>query len=307
VWRNCFDRPAAASGRVLSALLVIWAGCGGSHPSGAVAPLSLTGLGVLDRARFIWVSAQCVDGVLDLASSGFERNLITEVRGPALRFTYDTKLARPDCVSTEIWSLTPASAGQWTFQPEAQVSLPADVTCGANADASGLGVLGLNGDILEELRFSSPWCRGYDVRFVYRRVPDAVLSRDQIIRRYAAHWNRRDPAAIAGLFAEHGLLIEPFSWSADGTPVRHEGRNDIERWLTKAFATTPWSAMQLAGVETLDEAGQALAVWSYFDARLAEPLAGRNLFLLAGGEIFATELQLLAEPVAKAPTSPTTP
>jgi hypothetical protein len=282
---------------------VLWA-CGGqSAPLGNV---SESGLATLDRARFIWVSAQCVDGVLDLASSGFERTLNSEVRGATLRFTYDTKLARTDCVSTEVWALKPLSAGQWSFQPEARVTLPPEVSCGAQSDKEGQGVLSLQGDTLEELRFSSPWCRGYDVRFVYRRVPSAVLTRDELIRRYTAHWNRRDPGAIAGLFAEHGLLIEPFSASADGSPVRHEGRKDIEGWLSRAFASTPWSAMQLGSVEELDSSGQALALWSYFDARLAEPLTGRNLFLLAGGEIFATELQLLSEPVAKAP-APSTP
>jgi hypothetical protein len=79
--------------------------------------------------------------------------------------------------------------------------------------------------------------------------------------------------------------------------VRHEGREAIEAWLTSAFNSVPWLALQLRDVETLDERGQVLATWRYFDAKLAEPLAGRNLFVLAGEEIFATELQLVSEPV----------
>ena len=248
------------------------------------------------------MSAQCVDGVLDLAKTGFERSLRTEVHGPTLRFSYDTRVVQPDCVSTEVWTLEPELAGQWQFSPGAQVSLPTGAACGAAADAVGHGVIRLSGDTLEELRFASPWCRGFDVRFVYRRVANAELTNDQLIRRYVAQWNRRDAPAVAGLFAEHGQLVEPFSRSTDGTPVRHEGRAAIEAWLSAAFATTPWLAMQLRSVEPLDEAGQTLAVWNYRDARLAEPLVGRNLFLLAGGEIFATELQLLSEPVAREPT-----
>src|SRR5262249_36774699 len=72
-------------------------------------------LRVLDHAHFRWVSAQCVDGVLDLARQGFERTLTTEVYGGKLRFTYDTRLAQPECISTEVWSLQPAAAGQWEF------------------------------------------------------------------------------------------------------------------------------------------------------------------------------------------------
>jgi hypothetical protein len=260
-------------------------------------------LSALNGARFIWVSAQCVDGVLELAKTGFERTLTSEVQGTGLRFTYDTKVVQPDCVSTEIWSLQPEAAGQWQFTPDAQVSLPPEISCGASADAVGHGVLRLTGDTLEELRFNSPWCRGLDARFVYRRVPSAALTRDEIVRRYAAQWNRRDAHAVAALFAQHGLLIEPFTRSIDGAPVRHEGRAEIEGWLTHAFATTPWLALQLSRIETpsdSDENGQVLAVWRYADARLAEPLVGRNLFLLAGGEIFSTELQLLGAPVPRA-------
>jgi hypothetical protein len=274
--------------------------CAGVHRGAQGPELAPGGLAVLDRARFMWVSAQCVDGVLDLAKTGFERTLRTEVHGSSLRFTYDTRVVQPDCVSTEVWTLEPEVAGQWQFSPGAQVSLPAGAPCGAAADSVGHGVIRVSGEILEELRFASPWCRGFDVRFVYRRVPNAVLTPDEIIRRYVAHWNRRDAQAVAGLFAEHGLLIEPFTRSVDGAPVRHEGRAALEGWLSAAFATTPWLAMQLRSIEPLAEAGQTLAVWHYRDPRLAEPLVGRNLFLLAGGEIFTTELQLLSEPATRA-------
>jgi hypothetical protein len=275
------------------------AACGGEAAALHSASPESASLSALDHARFIWVSSQCVDGVLELARTGFERTLRTEVQGTGLRFSYDTRLVQPDCVSTEIWSLKPEQAGQWEFSPEAQVSLPPDVACGAAADKIGHGVIRLAGDTLEELRFNSGWCRGFDARFVYRRVPNAPLTRDEIIRRYAAHWNRRDAHATAGLFAANGLLIEPFTRSVDGAPVRHEGRAQIEAWFANAFASTPWLALQLGRIEPIDENGQVLAAWRYADARLAAPLTGRNLFLLAGGEIFSSELQLLADPVPR--------
>jgi hypothetical protein len=268
---------------------------------------SLASFRALDHARFIWVSAQCVDGVLELGKNGFERSLTSELDGKGLRFTYDTHLAQPSCESTEIWSLQLSAAGMWQFSQEAEVRLPATAACGASGSISGQGMLQLQGDTLEELRFGSPWCRGFDARFVYRRVPDSTLSRDELIRRYVAHWNRRDAHAVAGLFSPQGLLIEPFSRSSDGTPVRHDGRDNVEAWLSQAFSSVPWLALQLSNIASLDDQDQMSAGWRYRDPRLAEPLSGRNLFVLAGGEIFATELQLVSEPVPVATASQTAP
>jgi hypothetical protein len=296
-------RIAVAFAGLWSAVgLAVWlTACAGTRNGPQSPEAGVTGLSMLDNARYVWASAQCVDGPLELAKAGFERTLRSEVYGTTLRFTYDTRVLQPNCVSTEIWTLEPEPGGQWRFSPDAQVGLPADAPCGAAADAVGHGVLRVSGDVLEELRFDSPWCRGFDVRFVYRRVPAAQLSDEEIIRRYVAHWNRRDAHAVAALFAEHGQLIEPFTRSPDTAPVRHEGRASLEAWLRASFATTPWLALQLRSIEPLDAGGQLLAVWRYRDPRLAEALLGRNLFVLGGSEIFATELQLLSEPAAREP------
>jgi len=298
--------PARRNTLPLSAALGLLASAcaGGSPAAGNPAP---TRWDALDGAHFRWVSAQCVDGALDLARQGFERTLTTVIDGDRLRLTYDSSLALPQCVSTEVWTARPEAADQWQFEPGAEVRLPADDACGVTMSQSlGHGMLELSGETLEEVRFNSPWCRGFDARFVYRRVPVAPLSSAAIVRRYVAHWNRRDSQALAALFAQTGSLIEPFSRSSDGLPVRHEGRNAIATWLDTAFHSVPWLALQLRDVETLDERGQVLATWRYFDPKLGEPLSGRNLFVLAGEEIFATELQLVSEPVpvpASAPKS----
>jgi len=275
----------------------------------------------LEGAHFRWVSAQCVDGPLDLARQGFERTLLAErdserpgVALPALSFTYETQLAQPQCVSTEVWSISKDADGadgadgiggadatqwQWNFVLDTAVALPPGAPCGPGLpQGNERGTLNLNGDTLEEVRFGSAFCRGFDVRFVYRRIPARPPTQAELIRLYVAHWNRRDAAAVAALFAQHGTLSEPFSRSTDGLPTRHEGRAQIERWLSDAFVSVPWFALQLSAIETLDEQGQSLALWRYFDPKLAEPLQGRNLFVLAGGEIFASELQLVSEPVA---------
>lgn len=281
---------AAVSG----ALLLSACGASGSSSANGTSPLQLP-----ERSNYRWVSAQCVDGTLDLARQGFERTLLLEQAGAGLRFTYETRLAQPACESTEIWSIQPDKAsGLWQFVSDADVRLPPDAPCGAPVPVeSGRGLVVAYGETLEELRFSSPWCRGFDVRFIYQRVPAPALTQRELVRRYVAHWNRRDPRGVADLFASNGTLIEPFSLSSDGVPVRHEGRASIETWLKQAFTSVPWLAIQLREIETLDERGQMLALWRYFDPKLAEPLMGRNLFVLAGDEVFTTELQLLSEPV----------
>jgi uncharacterized protein (TIGR02246 family) len=288
-------RSFAADGCVLVWALCLFA-CGAS--SGA-AEQGTSPLQLPERSSYRWVSAQCVDGSLDLARQGFERTLLLEQAGNGLRFTYETRVAQPACESTEVWSVQPEkSGGLYLFVSDSDVRLPPDAACGAAVPVeSGRGLVVVYGDTLEELRFNSPWCRGFDVRFIYHRIPAPALTQHELVRRYVASWNRRDARAIAELFATNGTLIEPFSLSAEGLPVRHEGRAAIEAWLKQAFTSVPWLAIQLREIETLDERGQVVALWRYFDPKLAEPLMGRNLFVLAGDEVFTTELQLLSEPV----------
>ncbi|HKU44294.1 MAG TPA: nuclear transport factor 2 family protein [Polyangiales bacterium] len=276
--------------------LVLLAGCNaGARPPATATSAPLAPLSSLADARWTWLSAECVDGGLALDSLGFDRTLRSELRGDRVVLTYDTELAEPLCASTEVWTLSPLASGQFWFKPEARVTLPAGAACGAREETPRQGVLRLTGDTLEEIHFGSEWCRGFDVRFTYRRTTPLQLSPEQVVRRYVAHWNRRDPRAVASLFAEDGQLLEPFTRSPDGSLVRHAGRPNVEAWLADAFATTPWLAMQLTEIEPRSE-GQVIASWRYMDARLAEPLTGRNLYVLAGGEIFATEVQLLAPP-----------
>lgn len=287
--------------------VLLLAACGATAPAPTTAntantPQSLP-LSTLADARWIWLSAQCVDGGLALDPLGFERTLTSELRGDRIVLTYDTELAEPFCTSTEIWTLTPLAGGQFWFKPEARVTLPAGVQCGAREDAPRQGVLRMTGEMLEEIHFGSAWCRGFDARFLYRRAASVQLGAEQLVRRYVAHWNRRDPRAVASLFAEDGQLLEPFTRSADGSLVRHQGRTNVEAWFADAFATTPWLAMQLTEIEPRGE-GQVIASWRYMDARLAEPVSGRNLYVLAGGEIFATEVQLLAPPAPRPETVP---
>jgi uncharacterized protein (TIGR02246 family) len=272
-------------------------------PPEEAAPPPTTPITALANSRWTWLSAQCIDGGLPLDPAGFERTLDTEVRGNRLLLTYDTRFADSGCVSTEVWALSPVASSQWLFSPEARVTQPASANCGAREDAPRQGALRMTGDTLEEIHFGSEWCRGFDVRFSYRRTAPQALDAAQLVRRYLANWNRRDPRAVAALFASDGVLVETLSRSPDGGPVRHQGRSNVEAWLADAFATTPWLAMQLTDIDARSDS-QVTATWRYMDARLQSPVDGRNLFVMAGGEIFATELQLLDSPIPRVETAP---
>jgi ketosteroid isomerase-like protein len=286
----------SAAARVLVCLAAV--GCNAASAEPATPTLGNTQLALqrLDGARLTWVSSECVDGTLDLAHDGFERTLHTELHGSTLSLVFDTVLAVPACRSTEVWSAAPAPGGEWTFTPEAVVALPSDAPCGARAER-GRGVLRMTGDTLQDVRFASSWCRGYDARFTYRVVPERALEPQELLRRYAAHWNRRDAAAVAALFAQDGVLIEPFSATTDGAPKRHEGRAAVRDWLGRAFVSTPWLGLALDEVQAQESPAAYVVRFRYMDARLAKPVAGRTLFVVAGHEIYSAELQLLAEPV----------
>ncbi|HEY8431782.1 MAG TPA: nuclear transport factor 2 family protein, partial [Sandaracinaceae bacterium] len=134
---------------------------------------------------------------------------------------------------------------------------------------------------------------------VYERAPDGPLDEDQIVRRYAAHFTRGDADAIAGLFAETGTLLEPFTRTETGDPYRHDGRNAVRTWFAETFATAPWRAMRITEIREGQSAGgaaQRIVTWEYMDPRLEEPLTGRTRFTIAAGEIFEAQIELTSEP-----------
>jgi SnoaL-like protein len=271
--------------------------CQGARRDSRTALASSAALQRLDGARFMWVEAECNDGPLDLAAVGFDRELTLGVGGADLALTFDTDIASQACFSTAVWLAKPASeGGLWRFEPRALVTLPPDQKCGAIESEPTDGVLHMSGEVLEIALHRSPWCRGFDARFVYRRVEPKRLDARQVVTRYAAAFAAGDAAAVAALFVDAGALVEPFTKTDDGNYKRHEGRAAVRAWYASAFASTPWLALRLISIEPGVAVGQLSAGWEYMDAHLAEPLRGRNLFVIAGGEIYETELQLIDDP-----------
>jgi hypothetical protein len=252
-------------------------------------------------SRWQWVEAECSDGALDLGQLGFDRLLTLDTQNGKLLLTFDTELAVQGCNSTAVWQAQPGgTADAWRFEPQAIVNMPPDTKCGAAETAPTEGNMRLFGDELELSVRGSPWCRGYDARFVFRRAPRQGLSPAQVVMHYAAAFNRRDPDAVAALFVDSGALVEPFTRTDDGNYKRHDGRPAVRAWYASAFASAPWLALRLTGIEPGDGPGQVTARWDYVDARLAEPVRGRNLFVIAGGEIYESEVQLLDDPKERA-------
>jgi hypothetical protein len=251
----------------------------------------------LDGSRWSWVEAECSDGALELGRVGLDRELSVQADGEALRLIFETELATDGCYSSAEWSAKP-SAGEsnWRFKPRALLTLPPDAQCGPVEHKATNGTLRVLGDQLEMVTQRSGWCRGFDARFVYRRSQARPLSERQVVARYAGAFNRRDADGMAQLFAASGSLVEPFTRTEHGNHARHEGRDAVRKWYASAFESAAWLGMRVTSITKGRSAGHVIADWDYMDAHLARPLRGRNLFVIAGGEIYETEVQLVDDP-----------
>jgi hypothetical protein len=245
-----------------------------------------------------WTEAECVDRPLELAGRGFRQQL--RIRGVpgGLMLVRDSELRTEACASTVLQIARPGpEPGLWSFEQQASVSLPPYGSCNPSAESARRGVIRLTGETLELLLYRSAWCGGFDARFAYRRAEPQPLSDLQVIRHYAAHFNRRDADAVASLFAATGSLVEPFTPTTDGNLKRHDGRPAIHQWYASAFASVSWLALRLSSTTGSHSPGHYVAEWQYMDSHLAEPFSGRNTFIVAGGEIFETEVQLTTQVV----------
>jgi len=255
----------------------------------------------------VWVDARCSDGPIDLAAVGFERTVDLAKRGKSYVLTFDTKLATEGCQTTSVWTAEPeADLYSYRMSPESWVSWPmsartgvvgpAGGACGAEEREPVLGEIHRAGDALELVMQRSPWCRGFDVHFVFRAIPRPSLEPAELVARYVAHFDRGDALSLAQLFESQGVLIESFTATQDGQPARHEGRTAIAAYFERVFASSSWHAARLLALSGGDDPSVITADLEYMDSELAEPLRLRASFVLAGGEIFESEAQLVTDP-----------
>jgi hypothetical protein len=290
------------------ALLLCWALLACSGPGRPPADRPDPGSEGWKRLRgttWLWTEAGCVDRPLDLASRGFGQQLRIRGVSGGLMLLSDSEFAAENCSRTVIRVARPGpDPGLWSYEEQARVSLPPAEACRGTVESSHQGVIRLAGETLEMLFYRSAWCGGFDARFVYRRAEPRPLSELQVIRHWAAHFNRRDAEAVAALFARSGSLVEPFTPTSDGNLQRHDGRTRVRNWYRDTFASIPWLALRLLSATDSAKPGHRVAEWQYMDSGLVRPFQGRNLFIIAGGEIFETEIQVTTEIVPAPATDP---
>jgi hypothetical protein len=273
-------------------------GTSGGSMSGRVVDMP-TGL---DGSQWRWAEAHCTEGPLDLASRGFAQTLRVSEDGDALLLTYDQTFAREECTQTVVQRVSPPpTPGELQMEEVARVAVPSTDTCFGRPEQPRPGEVRRAGNRLEVLVQRSNWCNGFEVRMVYDPVMPQLLRDDEIVRRYVAHYSRGEAQRLAGLFAETGSLLEPFTETETGDPYRHDGRGAVQQWFGEAFAGTAWRALRLLSVAPGEQPHTMVAEWEYMDPRLAEPLRGRTRFTIAAGEIFEAQIEIVGNPVVVAP------
>ncbi len=257
----------------------------------------------LDSTQWRWVEAFCTEGPLDLLSRGYASKLRVHEREGLLTLVRDEVFATEECEHTVVMHATPPEHGpDWAMEEVARVAVPSTRECYGRPEAPRPGEVRMADGRLEVLVQRSQWCNGLEVRMVYERVPDSLLSEDEIVRRYAVNFDRGDAQAMAGLFAEMGSLLEPFTRTETGDPYRHDGRPAVERWFSETFQSAPWRALRVTNIEegeAQEGTSQRIVTWQYMDPRLTEPFTGTTRFTIAAGEIFEAKIELDSEPALR--------
>lgn len=267
---------------------------GGTRQTGGIPP-------GIDGTRWRWVEAHCTEGPLDLLGRGYAATVHVRQEGDSLRLVTDQVFATEQCQHTLITAATPGSP-DWQIEELTRVPIPATTECMGVPEPRRPGEVRVVDGRLEILVQRSQWCNGLEVRMVYERAPDGLLADDQIVRRYAAYWNRGDADAAAGLFAQGGSLLEPFTQTATGEPYRHVGRQAVLSWFQETFGSAPWRAMRITQIAEEPAAGgstRRIVTWEYMDPRLSEPFAGVTHFTIAAGEIFEARIELTTDPTVR--------
>jgi hypothetical protein len=250
----------------------------------------------------VWrfAEAHCTEGPLDLSARGFSSRLRVEEDGANLLLVSDHTYATESCHQTVVQRVAPGSGGDLALEEIARVSIPSTAECFGQPEAPRPGDVRLEGRRLEVLIQRSRWCGGFEARFVYDPELPQLLTPDELARLYAVHFSLGDADRVAGLFAQTGSLLEPFTRTGTGDPYRHDGREAVRAWFADSFASASWRALRIVALEHPSERRVTLR-WEYMDPRLSQPLAGHNEFTVAAGEIFESQIVLDAAPVLLPP------
>ncbi len=251
-----------------------------------------------DGTQWRWVEAHCTEGPLDLASQGFEQELRVQATDQGWLLIYDQTWSQGECTQTVVQRAESLpDTHEFRMVEEIRIGEPSTDECTGNLEQARRGEVRRNGQVLEVLvQRSFNWCNGFVARMVYVPAVAAPLSNAQIARHYAAHFNRRDAARVAGLFASAGSLVEPFQVTRTGAATRHDGRDAVQQWYAETFAGVEWLALRPTAILPGDGDNGVVLRWAYMDPRLEEPFEGQNFFTIAAGEIFESRIELTAPP-----------
>jgi hypothetical protein len=292
------------TGRWLILALVLVSACGGSrareidesHETSGSDSVTATIPDGLEGTQWRWVSAQCTEGPLDLASRGYSSTMRIAQDGASVDLVFDSVYVNEGCQQTIVQHVSPPEArGELRMEETARVAVPSTPECFGQPEPPRPGELRLDGRRLEVLVQRSRWCGGFEVRMVYEPMQSTLLGDEDIARRYVVDYTLGDAARMAELFADTGSVVEPFTITTTGDPYRHDGRAAVEQYYTETFDGTPWRALRITGFEHVEH--QLVMRWEYMDPRLAQALVGQNTFTIAGGEIFEARLAIDGEPV----------
>ncbi|HHH28764.1 MAG TPA: nuclear transport factor 2 family protein [Polyangiaceae bacterium] len=252
----------------------------------------------IDGSRWRWTEAYCTEGPLDLLARGYAATVEVHQDGDSLTLVTDQVFATESCQHTLVQHAAPG-VPDWQIEEVTRIAVPSTPECFGSPEARRPGDLRITDGRLEVLIQRSQWCNGLEVRMVYERAPEELLSEDQIIRRYAAFWSRGDAAALSALFATGGSLLEPFTQTQTGDAYRHVGREAVLAWFEETFETAPWRSLRITEITedpSADGASHRTVTWEYMDPRLSEPFSGTTRFTIAAGEIFEARIELTSEP-----------
>jgi len=157
----------------------------------------------LHGTQWRWVEAHCTEGPLDLLARGFAQKLRIQQEGDSLLLTYDHVFATEECVQTVVQRVSPPpEPGELQVVEIARVAVPSTPQCFGTPEQPRPGeVRRVGANRLEVLVQRSNWCGGFEVRMVYERVVPELLTDEELIRRYVAHFARGDAEHVAQLLS----------------------------------------------------------------------------------------------------------
>ena len=115
------------------------------------------------------------------------------------------------------------------------------------------------------------------------------MASEDLYRRYIAGMNDADADAVAGLFAEDGVYVEPFT--SGGRPNEIRGREAIRGYFEESVRMRP--ADMTVSVDRVDVDGETVRTeWTCTSEEWDRPMRGHDVMQMIDGVIRRLEVSL---------------